>query len=287
MTSLLVWFASDVKTSAGSFVPASVYIASDSRVTWDDGRTAWDRGKKVFTSATSPEIFGYCGDTRFAALVISQVVGAIDAGYLFHPDDSAQTKLLKVEQMIGMAWDTFPHEHLVCETSIIHVTREGCNVASRFWMQEHVLPKSLKPLAMRSSVATMAPLGEWSRAWLARGTGGAHVLDSIDTWNRRYADRHTSRSVFKAFCEAIGSGHDKFSGGPPQLASLFRIGAGRPHGVIWGNKRYFEGLPTVAQTSKTGVQWRNNSFEIVDSKTKSLAPGAPRQISYFDFGGAK
>ena len=285
MTSLLVWFASDVKTSGGTFFPASVYIASDSRVTWDEGRTTWDRGKKVFASAMSPEIFGYCGDTRIAALVISQVVGAIDAGYLFNPDDSAQTKLFKVKQLIGMAWETFPQQHLLCDTSIVQVTREGSNVASRFWMQEHVLPKSLKPLAMRSSAPAMAPLGEWSRAWLARGTGGAQVLDSIDTWNRRYADRHTSRSVFKAFCEAIG--HDKFSGGPPQLASLFRIGPGRPHGVIWSNQRFFEGLPTVSQTPKNGVPWRNNSFEIVDPKTKSLAPGAPRQISLLDFGGIK
>lgn len=287
MTSLLVWFASDVKTAAGSFVPASVYIASDSRVTWDDGRISWDRGKKVFASSTSPEIFGYCGDTRFAALAISQIIGAIDAGYLFHPDDSALTKLLKVKQLIGMAWETFPQEHLVCETSIVHVTREGSNVASRFWMQEHLLPKSPKSLAMHSPAAAMAPLGEWSRAWLARGSGGAHVLDSIEVWNRRYSDRHTSRSVFKAFCEAIDSSPDKFSGGPPQLASLFRIGAGRPHGVIWKNRRYFEGLPTVSQTAKTGVPWRNNSFEIVDPKTKSLAAGAPRQISHLDFGGVK
>lgn len=286
MTSLLVWFASDVKTSGGTFVPASVYIASDSRVTWDKGHTAWDRGKKVFASATSPEIFGYCGDTRIAALVLSQVVGAIDAGYLFHPHDSAQTKLFKVKQLIGMAWKTFPQQHLLCETSIVQVTREGSNVASRFWMQEHVLPKSL-PLAMQSSAPAMAPLGEWSRAWLARGTGGAQVLDSIDTWNRRYSDRHTSRSVFKAFCEAIDSGQDKFSGGPPQLASLFRIGPGRPHGVIWGSQRFFEGPPTVSQTLKNGVPWRNNSFEIVDPKTKSLAPGAPRQISQLDFGGIK
>lgn len=285
MTSLLVWFASDVKTSAGTFVPASVYIAADSRVTWDEGRTAWDRGKKVFTSATSPEIFGYCGDTRFAALVISQVVGAIDAGYLFHPDDDVQAKLSKVQQVIAMAWETFPEQHLQYETSIVHLTREGSNVSARFWMQEHVLPKSLKRLAMRSSSPHVAPMGEPSRVWLARGTGRENVLDSIDSWNRRYSDRHTSRAVFKAFCDAITNGNDKFTGGPPQLASIFRIGPGRPHGVIWGNQRFFEGLPTVSQTAKNGVPWRNNSFEIVNPKTKSLALGAPRQISHFDFGG--
>lgn len=86
-------------------------------------------------------------------------------------------------------------------------------------------------------------------------------------------------------CTLIDSDPDKFSGGPPQLASLFRIGAGRPHGAIWKNRRYFEGLPTISQTAKTGVPWRNNSFEIVDPKTASLAAGAPRQISHLDFDG--
>jgi hypothetical protein len=285
MTSLLVWFASDVKTSAGAFVPASVYIASDSRVTWDKGNTAWDRAKKVFAAATSPEIFGFCGDTHFSALAISQVIGAIDAGYLFHPDDSAQTKLAKVEQLIGMAWETYPQGKLEHETSIIHVTREGSNTAARFWVKEHVLPKSPRSPSLQSSAAAMAPLGQWSRAWMARGSGGPLVMDSIDAWNRRYSDRHTSRSVFKAFCEAIDCGDDKCSGGPPQLASLFRIGPGRPHGVIWRNQRFFAGLPTVSQTQKGGIPWRNNSFEIVDQKTKALAFGAPRQISYLDFGG--
>lgn len=285
MTSLLVWFASDVKTSAGSFVPASVYIASDSRVTWDDGRTSWDRGKKVFASATYPEVFGYCGDTRFAALVISQVVGAVDAGYLFHPGDDAKAKLSKVRQVVGMAWETFPQKELGFETSIIHVTRDGSEASSRFWMQEHVLPKSLEPLGMRSSIPEMAPLGAWSRAWLARGTGGVGVLDSISTWNKRYSDRHTSRSVFKAFCEAISSGQDEFSGGPPQLASIFRIGSGRPHGVIWNGQRFFEGLPSISQAPKEGIPWRNNSFEIVSPRTKTRAPGAAKQISYLDFGG--
>lgn len=284
MTSLLVWFAADVKTAAGSFVPASVYIASDSRISWDEGRTPWDRGKKVFASATKPEIFGYCGDSRVAALILSQVVGAIDAGYLFNHSDNAKEKLAKVQQLIGMAWETFPQKELGFQTSIVHVTRDGIEASSRFWMQEHMLPKSPNPLSMRSSSPTMAPLGECSRAWIARGSGGDGVLDSISTWNKRYSDRHTSRAVFKAFCEAIDSGTDKFSGGPPQLASIFRIGSGQPHGVIWKGQRFFEGLPTITQTPKDGIPWRNNSFEIVNQRTKSLAAGAARQISYLDFG---
>jgi len=283
MTSLLVWFASDVKTQAGTFVPASVYIASDSRISWDNGSTTWDRGKKVFASATQPEIFGYCGDSRFAALVISQVIGAIDAGYLFHSSDNARTKLDRVQQLIAMAWETFPKKEHHFDTTIVHLTREDTDVRSRFWMQEHRLPKYPEQPKISSSAPAMAPLGLYSRAWIARGSGGSGVLDSIAAWNGRYADRHTSRAVFKAFCEALQSGQDPYSGGPPQLASLFRIGAGRPHGVIWNNQRFFEGLPTVSQAQKDGVPWRNNSFEIVDHRKKSRASGAASHVSRLTF----
>ena len=62
MTSLVAWVASD------SHGPASLNLASDSRISWTAGRSVvhhWDHGKKVFASATSPVIVGYVGDVLF------------------------------------------------------------------------------------------------------------------------------------------------------------------------------------------------------------------------------
>lgn len=281
MTSLLVWFASDKKANLG-FVPASVYIASDSRLTWDNGSTAWDCGKKVFASVTEPEIFGFCGDSRFAALVLSQAIGAIDSRLLFQPEDTVQIKLEKVRQLFAMAWQTFPKQHLTCSTSILHVSREGEGVKSRFWLQEHHFNGTTG--RMWSEAALSAPFGEYSRAWVIRGTGSDGVMKSIDARNRRYQDRHTSRAVFKAFCDSLREEIDTNSGGPPQLVSLYRIGNGRPHGVIWENKRYFEGLPTLWNAQKDEVPWRNDSFEIIDQRKKARKSGAARHVSVLDFG---
>lgn len=157
MTSLLVWFASDKKPVSG-FVPASVYIASDSRITWDRATPPWDRGMKVFASATMPEIFGFCGDAGFAALVLSQAIGAIDSGFLFQPDDTVAIKTEKVQQLLAMAWDTFPKKYLRHNTSILHVSREGEGVASRFWLTEHRFFKGGN-VSMQTTERQMAPLG--------------------------------------------------------------------------------------------------------------------------------
>ena len=85
---------------------------------------------------------------------------------------------------------------------------------------------SPKPPSMQSTPAAMAPLGQCSRAWVAKGTGGRHVTNAIDAWNRRYSDRHTSRSVFKAFCESIEmvsrGGTTRCLGDAPQ-AGVLRI----------------------------------------------------------------
>ncbi len=49
--------------------PASIYIVSDSKITWTDNKKKiladFDFGRKVFGCKNSPDIFGYCGDVGF------------------------------------------------------------------------------------------------------------------------------------------------------------------------------------------------------------------------------
>lgn len=281
MTSLLVWFAADKKKMT-DFQPASVYIATDSRFTWDDGTGAsWDCGKKVFACATHPDVFGYCGDTFFCISILSQIVGAIDAGYLFSEIDDAAEKMEKIQQVIRSSWKNFPKEKH--ETfRIVHLTRQGIGTASSFWLQEHVFLADEQKFVHERPI--QAPCGQSSQALSVRGTGKESVLSSIESWNAQYSNRHTSRALFAAFCTAIRSSDDKFSGGPAQLVGLYRVGGGRTFGVIWDNARYFEGLPTLQNANKSGVPWRNDSFEIVDFKDKKRRGDAARQFSIFDFG---
>jgi hypothetical protein len=60
--------------------PSSVYIGSDSRISWGDSDTVWSQGRKVFACANSPRVFGYVGDVTFPALAIPTIVDLIDKG---------------------------------------------------------------------------------------------------------------------------------------------------------------------------------------------------------------
>lgn len=275
MTSLLVWFAADRKRDTG-FKPASVYIASDSRITWGQD-VRWDCGKKTFASSKYPEVFGYCGDRFFASLALGQIVNAMDVGYLFGAGDDVWLRMDKVTQMIGMAWDSYPSE-LRKPAQILHATRQGEGVDCEFYLQEHTLSVA----GISSSEPIRAPSGEISRPMLVRGTGGSSVQNSIEDWNRRYKSRHTSRAVFAAFCDALRSGEDGASGGAPQLVGLYRIGAGRAFGVIWNNERFFDGQRTLATAAKDRVGWRNDTFEIVDQVRKRRLTGTTGHFREFD-----
>lgn len=277
MTSLLIWFAADKKKAEG-FKPASVYIATDSLITWKDG-SKWPHGQKVFASKTSADVFAYCGDRLFAAHALGQVVAAIDSGYLFAEQDSAASRLGKVQQTLRMLWDTFPLRHQD-DAHVVHLSREGAGVGSRFFLQRHRYEPGKAP---SSDQVIEAPVGEVSAPFMALGTGAKAVENGIDQWNRRYANRHTSRAMFSAFCETLEAGLDASSGGSPQLVGLYRVGAGRSFGVIWKGERYFNGLRTLSTSNKGAIPWRNNTFEIANQATKRRADGAAAHHPVYDF----
>ncbi len=57
--------------------PASLYIITDSRITWTKPSERWDWGRKTFRSLSSPDIFGYCGDAYFVPIALGQILDLI------------------------------------------------------------------------------------------------------------------------------------------------------------------------------------------------------------------
>jgi len=101
------------------------------------------------------------------------------------------------------------------------------------------------------------------------GSGTSEVRKALGLWNGSGA-ANTSRAVFSAFCEAITSGGDPATGGPPHLVGLHRVGSGKSFGIIWENRRYFAGadiLPGEYEAIK-GVEWFNELFERADPGRK-------------------
>ena len=261
MTSLVAWVGVDSRR------PSSIYFASDSRISWPDGY-AWDYGRKLFASRTQPDILGYSGDVAFPSHTLGQIVDLIDAGLLIADEDAPTVRLERILSVIRNAFETYP-PFQKRPFSIVYGTREYAHMKSNF------------------SVACIswAPDRQWIVDWmeLPRESGIIRVFGSgeraVEKWYSRWhrtSESRTSRSVFSAFCDALGSGDDALSGGAPQLVRLYRIGRGQDIGVIWKEKCFTCGLPVTESANLERLEWRNRVFERCDWRTKGALQEAQR-----------
>ena len=93
MTLLASWIGVDNKKNGPK--PCSLYIVSDSRISWPNGNK-YDNYKKVFGMKNHPDVFGFCGDVLFPSIVLGQLIPQIDAGLLITDSDDSITKNDKV-----------------------------------------------------------------------------------------------------------------------------------------------------------------------------------------------
>ncbi len=121
MTSIAAW------TGADSRGPASLYIAADSRITFNG--IYWDQGRKVFASSCRPHIFGYWGRLDFPALALPLIVDRIDRGFLAVGDQDGHTQIY---QAVRQLWKGYPADQIF---NIVHGMRIGERMDSRFSIQ--------------------------------------------------------------------------------------------------------------------------------------------------------
>jgi hypothetical protein len=263
MTSLISWVGAD---SRG---PSSVYFASDSRITWP-GAGKWDHGRKLFACRRYPHIFGYCGDVLFPTQTLSQITEMIDSGLIAaDPFDSIDSYTEKIVAIIEAALKTYPPPTKQ-KFDVLYCMREGEFMQSRFHLRQitfdPVSTPTVLPIEIPSQSGTVAVLGSGSKC----------VRDQLHLWESSQVGG-TSRSVFSAFCDALRSGDDPSSGGPPQLVGLRRMSPPRTFGVIWQQHRYFYGLEASASATQNGVHWFNDLFEICDPETLARKQDAQPQ----------
>ena len=251
MTSIAVWAGVD---SRG---PASLYIAADSRITFNGAY--WDQGRKVSTMS-KPHIFGYWGSVDFPALALPLIVDRIDRGLLATDDQNGHADIYGAVRRL---WNGYPSGQ---RFSIVHGQRTEDKMASRFSL--HVMTYKNGSWSTRS-----LPMASTSALLLAEGSGKEHVRRAYGEWQAGKS-ANTSRAVFGAFCDAIAVGDDSSTGGAPQLVGLYRVGSGQIFGIVHNNQRYFAGAALTGQEQTAGVQWRNRLFEITDGARKKRASGA-------------
>ncbi|HYC35362.1 MAG TPA: hypothetical protein VEC19_03000 [Usitatibacter sp.] len=266
MTLLVCWAGIDPHGTS------SLYIASDSRLSWDKS-TVFDSGRKVFAFSGWPDILGYCGDVLFPSLALNQIVNLADAGLLFAPNFSPKQKFQAIVDKLNDLVADYPAARAglaVNKLTIVHGSRDphakgvffchSISWANGKWGGEE------KQMPAASDVL------------FVEGTGARAFNENLVRY-RDGPNRRTSRAVFHCFCDALAHPVDYTVGGPPQLVGLIRNpdSAALTFGVVYEGKRTFLGAHVDNLRSFDKVQWRNANFELCDGRTLKKLPNAQPQ----------
>lgn len=266
MTLLVSWIGID---SRG---PSSIYIASDSRLSFFNNRS-YDHGRKVFACSKTADVFGYCGDVLFPSMALSQLVDLADSGLLFNPDDSPEAKSKIVRQKLEYQLSSYPSSYPQITSpliEIIHASRssDGKVFECRMIRWSHTGGWSVQKV----------DLPKRSDILFVRGTGSKEFNDRY----KEYQDGEnmgTSRNVFHCFVDTLARTKTTSVGGAPQLSGIIRkpLSCGINYGILAGNKRYAFGARIDELKNFESIAWRNELFEISDGVKKRRVEGAQQQ----------
>ena len=267
MTLLVAWAGIDTHG------PSSIYIASDSRISW--GTTAhFDYGRKVFSFSRWPDVLGYCGDVLFPSIALNQIVELADAGLLFAPEFSSKQKFQAIVDKLNDIFRQYPLLHSgisEISLSIIHASRDSTD-------NKKFSCYTISWTRKQGWYGTESGLPKSSDVLFAQGTGAQEFSDNF----LRYkvgTNRETSRAVFQCFCDTLVRISDPLVGGAPQLVGIYRkpTSPGFTVGIIHNGKRYFLGAHIDNCRNFDTVEWRNANFERCDGRTMAKLPDAQPQ----------
>jgi hypothetical protein len=268
MTTLQSWISySD--TGESPHLPRAIYIASDSRITWGTENHRWEAGRKVFVTRDEPHLFGFCGDVILPALVIGQVLSAIDSGVLFAKNASTADRhdavFKAIQRSIEQAIST-----PTSDFTIHHIQRE------HEWPQTSFRAWSIFFNAKnRSSTSREIPIPETTNLVGTYGSGKETVAEHHGKWKLSDAAGR-SRAFLASLCDSIRPGNDPLSGGPPQVAALYTNGPPIQIGMIVDGRRYLNGLEVDIAPQLSNIEWRDSLGQVVDPMTGKPMLGARR-----------
>jgi len=266
MTSFIAWVGVDQRG------PASLYFASDSRITWEGTKEPWDAAKKVFACNSQPEIFGFVDYALLPLNVLTKAVVAIDAG--LRP---AQAEL-SAEGRCDWLWEQVKHEAKAHPASLLRSFRVfyGLRTGSKHPIKAVAAEEEHGDDIAKFHLFVLS-WDQKERVWheqtIKVPTATSSVLhiggsgrESVEDWTLRWHEseqKDTSRVVFSAFCDALDSKSDPLSGGPPQLVGVYWDSNAKTFGVYTNaHGATFQGSPYYGY-EKGLVPWRNSLFERV------------------------
>jgi len=257
VTSLAAWPGIDSRGAS------TMYIVSDSRLSWPGSSGHWDCGVKVFACKESADIFGFYGDV----LVPSTVLPRLAEAPVLSGNDGSDTRHSAVYALVKSSSDALPVSRK-SEFGIVHASRHGKGMKSQYRLW-HLRWSSI---AGWSDVEVT--IGPDSALLIHLGTGKRVTRNNIISSQAELGV--VSRGVFTGFCDGLTSGEDPASGGAPQLVGLYRHGAGRHFGIVYCGRKYYRGIESPS-LGLPDLQWKNELFENCDPLTRARLPGAQAQ----------
>ncbi len=266
MTTLLCWLSID---SRG---PSAINLVADSRITWGSGASRWDSGTKVFAAAT-PDVFAFCGDVVFPALVLNQIVDLVGRGLLWDAETDAEKRHAIV---IDYLKNSFSRRHNAPNRSftILHISRQGSLHDCKFlaWRTDYSSQR-YNWLDTQIDISSFVK----SDVIAVCGSGSKALSQKIAAWQLT-AQGETSRAMFSAFCDALVAGVDQHTGGIPQLVSLDRKSAGKLVGFVHGGTRYLHGLPVDYTPAQDKIEWVDQLFNRFSPQTLKPLSGSQKYV---------
>lgn len=268
MTMIVGWVAVDQRS------PASAYIASDSRFTWEGLKdSAFEYGRKVFACKNSADIFAYCGDALFSSLALARVAEMADNGLLYEPDSDSNQKYEAINHHLKKLISYYPSSALGQDVQMYHISRDH---SGNF----HFFKYSYNSKKGWNSSIIDADLSKSGVIF----TGGIGKKQFEDLYIQYQAgiNSDTSRNIFQCFCDCLHRKEPVMCGGAPQLVGLYRVapsakGAirnGMNYGIIWNGSRYYLGSEVDKPENYDIIRWYNDCFEICDCETMSRKQNA-------------
>ncbi|MFW1840897.1 hypothetical protein ACG9XS_20450 [Acinetobacter gyllenbergii] len=272
MTTLICWAGADSRATS------SLYIASDSRISWEGTQDYFDVGQKLFYSKNYPHAFGFSGLITGAQNLLNSLVRLIDNGYLNSNFDN-ETNALTIRDYFQNCFNHLPNNmklELIKTVNIIHINR----INNSQKVKDIYFHVNLFTFSPKGCEVQILDISSVSQILHISGSGTSAFKSSDYLWEKFDPDNsRTSRSFFSAFCTSLETNQDPYSGGAPQLLGLYRQGPVQDFGIIWDNKNFIAGVETT--TFSENVEWRNKTFERCDPWTKKLLQGAQPQPNFF------
>jgi hypothetical protein len=256
MTLLVAWTGIDSRS------PASVYIATDSRVSWGK-EDHFDNSNKTFALRQFPAILGYCGDSLSSQMLISQAIAVIEA--------IPEYKRTKLEDLVDIFirlivrnYKQYPAKLTTGSFTVVICGKSTISSAGDFecFRIDSNFNKTTKTKLSFPSVS--GPI-------VVAGSGKNEFESQYE--KRQVTDnpnKSTSRDVFHSFYQTISQSKNYSVGPIPQIVSVIRKpNTGGTHcGVVVEEKRYISGQLIDRDIAPLGLQWFNDNFEITNPHTK-------------------